>query len=438
MVNSARPLSVSELNRQVRHLLETRYGNVCVEGEISNFKASQAGHWYFTLKDNQAEVSCAIFRGQNQRLSQPADGTLVRLEGRISLYEVRGQYQLIANAMESAGAGALMQAFEKLKDKLRREGLFDEARKRPIPLAPQRVAVITSSKGAALQDIISVFGQRAPATEIIVIPSPVQGSEAVPALRQALERAHSADIGIDCIVIGRGGGSIEDLWAFNDEALARDIAASPLPVISAVGHETDFTIADFVADKRAETPTAAAALLSEYAQRQLASTQQLKHRLALLGRQLLAQHASNLALLQQRLASPMAMLQSLMLRLDDTESVIQSHMKDKINSSQHRLAQFQAQLHHPADTLKLWGTRLTALQDRLVLCAPRAKTLNPRLNALEQQLNALNPKQVLNRGYAMIWDESNTLVRDHQRVSPGQRLKVQVRSGKFPVKVQPK
>ncbi|MEL7044447.1 MAG: exodeoxyribonuclease VII large subunit, partial [Pseudomonadota bacterium] len=262
-------LSPSALNRRVRTLLESHFDFVWVEGEVSNFARPSSGHWYFSLKDDSAQVRCAMFRNRNARLRYtPANGDQIRLRARVSLYEGRGEFQLIGEFLEPAGAGALQARFDALRDRLRAEGLFDSARKRPLPRHVSHLAVVTSPTGAALQDILQVLERRNPGIQITVLASPVQGERAPEQLRAAVARANRlakerADCDFDALIVARGGGSLEDLWAFNDEALAREIVASELPVVVGVGHEVDVTIADFAADLRAPTPSAAAEILSE-------------------------------------------------------------------------------------------------------------------------------------------------------------------------------
>src|SRR5690625_2927780 len=254
-------LSVSQLNRRSKQILETHLPLVWVEGEVSNLSRPSSGHWYFTLKDDQAQVRCAMFRNRNQLVRfNPAQGQQLLLRARVSLYEGRGDYQLIVEHMEEAGFGALQRAFEELKTRLSQEGLFASERKRPLPTLPKHIGVITSPTGAAIRDILSVLKRRFPAVPVTVLPVPVQGKEAAPAIVSALDLANRSEL-FDVLILARGGGSLEDLWPFNEEAVARAIYASRTPVVSAVGHEVDFSIADFVADVRAPTPSAAAELV---------------------------------------------------------------------------------------------------------------------------------------------------------------------------------
>ncbi len=271
-------LSVAEITRNIRFLLEQGFTNVWVEGEISNFKNHSSGHMYFSLKDDQAQLGCVMFQRENAVLSfEPADGTQVVCFGRISVYSQRGQYQLYVERMEPKGLGALQLKFQKLQQKLREEALFDDARKRPIPYLARRIALVTSQDGAALQDILNVLDRRFSSANILICPVPVQGAQAAPEIAAMIDYLNSSGLA-DVMILARGGGSLEDLWAFNEEEVARSIYNSLIPVISAVGHETDFTIADFVADLRAPTPSAAAELVMPRREDLLARIAELKSR----------------------------------------------------------------------------------------------------------------------------------------------------------------
>src|ERR1700682_4135976 len=285
------PLSVSELTGMIRGELERRFSSVWVEGEISNFRAHGSGHWYFTLKDEGAQLRAACYRSSNQRIRfRPEDGLQVRARGRLSLYEPKGEYQLIVEALEPVGAGALQLAFEQTKARLQAEGLFAAGLKRPIPMLPRRVGVITSPSGAAIRDILNVISRRTRTVHVLFAAARVQGDGAAHEIVRAIRflndfhvravRDGNPDAGIDVMIVGRGGGSIEDLWAFNEEAVARAIRASAIPVISAVGHETDFTIADFAADKRAATPSAAAELVAAHEEQLCSQLESLSGNLA--------------------------------------------------------------------------------------------------------------------------------------------------------------
>ena len=271
--------SISELTKQIRSLLETSYAEVWVAGEISNFKAHTNGHFYFTLKDDKAQINAVMFRGSNSRLAfRPEDGMKVVCHGRLTVYEARGQYQIVVDHIEPKGIGALQMAFEQLKKKLGKEGLFEAARKRPLPFLPKKIGVVTSPTGAAIRDILNILRRRHPGVAVLLVPVKVQGDGAKEEIAEAIGLLNARE-DIDVMIVGRGGGSIEDLWAFNEEIVARAIFSSKIPVISAVGHEIDFTIADFTADVRAPTPSAAAELVVPRKQDLEASLQNMRERL---------------------------------------------------------------------------------------------------------------------------------------------------------------
>ncbi|MDJ0877230.1 MAG: exodeoxyribonuclease VII large subunit, partial [Halieaceae bacterium] len=406
-------LTVSQLNRLAKRLLESHFDFLWIEGELSNLATPASGHWYFTLKDDRAQVRCAMFRNRNQRLRmRPQNGQLVRMRARVSLYEGRGEFQLIVEHLEDAGAGALQRAFEELKLKLQNEGLFDAHRKRALPPAPQHIAIISSRTGAAVRDIITVFRRRFPAIHLSLLPVAVQGLEAPPQIVAALDIAYDIE-SLDAIIVARGGGSAEDLAAFNDEALARKIVDSPVPVVSAVGHEIDFTIADFVADKRAPTPSAAAEMLSpdqrELAARLLAMEQalarQLRRQLQLLQAQLMG--------LRGRLRHPGERLREQAQRLDDLELHLKRALKLELQQRQHRLGVLASRLRgqSPADLLRQLGTETAHLATR----ARRALGVQldrqrHALALLETRLTAISPQQTLERGYAIVLDSEGALV----------------------------
>lgn len=350
-------LRVSDLNRRVKQLLESQFSAVWVEGELSNLTKAASGHWYFTLKDAEAQVRCAMFRSRASLIRVAIrPGDMVRVRGRVSLYEGRGDFQLIVDQLEPAGAGALQAAFEALKQKLAAQGMLDSARKRPLPVHARRVAVITSPTGAAVRDILTVLARRAPQLAVDIFPSPVQGGEAAPGIVAALahlERLLQQGQRYDAVVVGRGGGSMEDLWAFNEESVARAIAACSIPVVSAVGHEIDFTIADFVADIRAPTPSAAAELLSPDNQELLLALHQTRQRLVRAMQQRLSQAGETLLWLRRSLRHPGDRLREQMQRLDDLEQQLHRAMGRRLQLEEQRLARAAALLHSlsPLSTL---------------------------------------------------------------------------------------
>jgi exodeoxyribonuclease VII large subunit len=326
--------SVSRLNREVRSLLESGIGQLWVEGELSNLSRPTSGHWYFSLKDLDAQVRCAMFRTRNSRIAfAPREGQLVLARGRVSLYEPRGDYQLLVEQLEDAGLGALQRAYEELRARLAAEGLFAPERKRALPAAPRRIGVITSPSGAAIRDILHILARRFPAAAVIVYGVPVQGAAAAPAIVAALELANTR-AECDVLILARGGGSLEDLWAFNDERVARAIHRAQLPVVTGIGHEIDFTIADFVADVRAPTPSGAAELVVPDVRGWLQRLAQLQARFAAAARRTLQGERARLTALQLRLQSshPGARLRSLSQRLDELETRMQFALQTQLSA----------------------------------------------------------------------------------------------------------
>jgi exodeoxyribonuclease VII large subunit len=392
--------TVSALNRYIRTALETDYRlkDLVVAGEISNISRPASGHLYFTLKDQSATLRCVMWKGQAARLVyRPRDGDRVQAHGAIGVYEAGGQYQLYADWIQADGQGDLFRQFTALKAKLEAEGLFDESRKRPIPAQPRRLALVTSPTGAALRDMINVIRRRWPALEVILCPTPVQGDEAPPQIVSAIAAANS--LKPDLIIVARGGGSIEDLWAFNDENVVRAIAASESPLISGVGHETDFTLADFAADLRAPTPSAAAELATPNRLELLASLRDLTERLA--GALQSAARERRWALAERTAAlrglSPRAQLANSRQRLDDLTLRAATVLRHQLEISRHRVG------------------------------------------GLNHQLAALNPLAILQRGYAVVTRAGATeVIRSPNQVAPGEQLDVRVSEGQFGVIVEPR
>ena len=437
-------MTVSQLNRQAKSLLESHFGFVWVEGEISNFACPSSGHWYFSLKDGNAQVRCAMFRNRNQRVRfTPGNGDAIRLRCRVSLYEGRGEFQLIVEHLEHAGAGALQVAFEKLKASLLAEGLFDPQRKQDLPESVSHLGVITSPSGAAVHDILTVLRRRCPAIEVSLLPVPVQGNEAAQQIASAIERANrwqqDGRIQLDALIVGRGGGSLEDLWAFNEEVVARAIAASVLPVISAVGHEVDFSIADMVADHRAATPSAAAELLSpdqrEWQQRLLTYESDL---LRLVQRRV-SSAANNLKHLRQRLQHPGAQLREQAQRLDDMEQRLLLAQRNLLRRRANELALLNSRLnaHNPLATLRQLmqdgqqrGKRLQVAMEQ------QLQRSHHRLAHLAQMLDSLSPLATLQRGYAIVTDSAGNVVRHAADVSIGQQVQARLGQGRLGLKVE--
>jgi len=402
-----RPLTVSQLTNSIRIALESRFISVWVEGEISNFKDHSSGHWYFTLKDENAQLRAKCFRSTNTRIRfRPANGLKVRARGKLSVYAPRGEYELVVDALDPVGAGALRIAFEQLRDRLQKEGLFAKELKRPLPVFPRRVGVVTSPTGAAIRDILNVISRRTRTVHVLFSPAKVQGESAGPdiarAIRwinlyheQALREGRQADL-VDVLIVGRGGGSTEDLWAFNQEEVARAIRKSAIPVISAVGHETDFTIADFAADLRAATPSAAAEIVA-------AREDQICSALDNMGRQLVR----------------LTRYQIVHLRARVQEQAL-SHAFDEVKS---RLAKARARLDSATNACDtIIDAKVQDGRERLALAAA--------------SLDALSPLGVLQRGYAIAQDASGKLVSDAATMKPGDEVTVRLAKGKLGTRIE--
>ena len=430
-------LTVAQLNQAVSQLLAQRFPLIWVTGEISNFTQAASGHWYFTLKDSQAAVRTVMFRSRAQAVAfSPRAGDKVDVQARVSLYEPRGDFQIQAEAMRPAGQGNLYEAFLRLKEKLAAQGLFDPDRKRPLAALPRAIGVVTSLQAAALRDVLTALGRRAPHVPVIIYPAPVQGADAAPRLAEALALAN-ARREVDTLLLVRGGGSIEDLWSFNDETLAYAIIDSAIPVVSGVGHETDFTIADFVADLRAPTPTAAA---------ELAATplSQWQGRLAQLAQGLARAQARRIERAAQRLDRAAAQLVSPAQRL--------AQRQERLRGVIHRLS---GVLHRPMGNRQ---ARLELLRTRLVHRGPdlrRARDETARsaasmaqsarrllaakaqaLASLQARLRSLDPQQTLSRGYAIAHDAHGAIVRDARVLKQGQGLHLRFASGGAEVEVR--
>ena len=434
---SAETLSVSQLNARARSLLEEVFPRVWVEGELSNLARPSSGHLYFSLKDSKAQIRCAFFRQHASRVRLTLrDGLQVKVRGRVSLYEGRGDYQLIVDALETAGDGALRQAFEALKARLEQEGLFAQSRKQALPAFPRRIGVITSASGAAVRDIISVFRRRAPFVELTIVPSAVQGNEAAGQLVQALQLADRA--GFDALIISRGGGSLEDLWPFNEESVARAVAACSTPIVSAVGHETDVSICDFVADLRAPTPSAAAEQLSPDSAGLLRQFQQLQQQLHSRLRQRLERDRLRLHSLQQRLRHPGERLAQQAQRLDELELRLKRALQQTHTHQHTRLERLQARLQqqHPGRRLDLLRQQLQHLQQRLPRSMQqRLQQERQQLARLGQNLNLVSPLATLGRGYSILLDQQGRAIREADQVSSGQHLQARLAKGQLNLQV---
>ena len=388
-------LTVSQISSQIRNCLESNFSSIWIKGEISNFIAHSSGHWYFSLKDDSAQIKAVMFRGQNQKLSfRPERGEEILVRGQISVYPPRGDYQVLCYDMEVVGSGLLQKQFEQIKKKLQSEGLFDSSRKKALPLFPKHIGLITSPTGAAVRDILQILNRRFKAVKVTLIPALVQGDQAPSSLLNALSL--SQKLSLDVIIIGRGGGSTEDLWAFNDETLARAIASHPIPIISAVGHEIDFTICDFIADLRAPTPSAAAELVVQ-------NVEDLLEKIAHLKKQL---------------------CQNLNLKI--------SFFKDKLLS-------LEKALIHPKRYIQDFSQRLDELSLRLNHSFQQFFEIKTQqVSHLEKVLLALNPKQIMERGFSIVTNQKGEPVFDTKELKIKEILNIDFFKGSVKAEVKQK
>lgn len=408
-------LTVGQLNKLIRRQLETEFSALWLKGEISNFKSHPSGHFYFSLKDKDAQISAVMFRGYNSQLRfRPEDGMEVVVRGKITVYEPRGNYQIMCESMEPVGAGALQKAFEQLKRKLEGEGLFDQSRKRPIPAVPKHIAIVTSPSGAAIRDMLNVLSRRYKAARITLVPATVQGARAAGEIVKAIQLANSLS-DVDVLIVGRGGGSIEDMWCFNEEVVARAIVASRVPVISAVGHEIDFTIADFVADLRAPTPSAAAELVAKNADELATSIRRLERNLVGAMRARFSRMVDRVRSTQRLLVDPRRRIEDAILRCDDLIERLERAVFDSIDKTQMLVEMTEERLE----------TRL-----RRRLDAAKAKFV--RTAAM---LDGLSPLRVLDRGYALVTLENRALT-DSSNAKPGDTLSIRLAKGEVEATVK--
>ncbi len=432
--------TVSALSREIRDHLETRFTLVWVSGEVSNLRLPLSGHYYFTLKDAGAQLRAVFFRGNHQHLRyKPQEGNQVLCRGRITVYEPRGDYQLIVDYMEPLGLGALAQAFEALKTRLQAEGLFEAALKKPLPFLPRRLALVTSPTGAVVRDFLRLLRQRYANLEVLVYPVKVQGVEAAGEIAAALDDL-GAYPGVEVIVLARGGGSLEDLWAFNEEVVARAIHRCPVPVVSAVGHEVDFTIADFVADVRAPTPSAAVELV-------VPDKAELLRRLGRLGGSLyrswlrhLAASRQELALTARRLPDLRRRLTDWRLKVDDRgEALVRRRQRFLADREQRlRLARSRLVLLSPRRTVSLTRSHLEQVAQRLLTGWRQARQARLRhLTYCQSHLNKLDPLAILARGYAVASRlPEETIIRDAREAPPGTQVRVRVARGRLDCEVR--
>lgn len=436
--SNSQVLSVSQLNARVKQLLEVSFGRVRIAGELSSFTRASSGHWYFDLKDEQSQVRCAMFKSQSARVKfSPKEGDFVQLQAQVSLYSQRGAYQLIVQSMQETGEGALWQAFVELKQKLQQQGLFDAKHKRPIT-AVSKVGLVTSATGAALQDILTVLQRRCPLIDVFIYPTAVQGKGASEQIIAAIELANQQHK-VDALIVGRGGGSIEDLWCFNDEALAQAIFASKLPIISAVGHATDTSISDLVADLCAPTPSAAAELISpdwQIWQRDLSSARsQLMQAMV----QQIAQKRERMQHLMARLRHPKQRLHSLMQHNDQLTLRLHQAMLKRLKQSKHQwaLLQHELLLQQPKERLLRQRNQLQLLLVRLKQSMQKIK--HNKRNQLAQQANllqSLSPLNVMARGYALALDKEHNALTSVKQIAVEQTLYVRLQDGEITANVQ--
>lgn len=425
-------LTVSALNNQVKYLLENQLPAIWVEGEISNLSVPSSGHWYFTLKDKNAQIRAAMFRGRNRGVRFiPKNGLQVLVKGKVSLYAPRGDYQLIVDAMEEAGEGALRRAFEALKLKLSDQGLFDDERKKALPELPQQVGIITSGTGAAFRDMVHVLKRRFPALPILLFPVPVQGEEAAPAIVQAIAKANELK-NCDVLIVGRGGGSLEDLWAFNEEQVALAIAASKIPVVSAVGHQTDFTIADFVADLRAPTPSAAAELISPDQTEWLQTLASYEDYFESKMLQIISQFQQQVIHLSKRLRNPSRELEEAAQKIDQLEIRLKKSIHFKLDVNKERLSSSSIRLfnQNPRKALPTFNHTIASLTQRLTHAQNRLiENKQLKFTSLAQRLDSISPLQTIARGYSITRDANNKLVSTCDQVTKDDVLSIQVKDG---------
>ena len=437
---SARVLSVAELTRAIRGTLETKFGAVWVQGEVSNYKLHPSGHQYFTLKDQRAAISCVVFRNTLPPSAKPiSDGAQVQVYGQITVFEARGQYQLSVQIIQPRGLGILQAKFEALKRKLEAEGLFEPARKRPLPKFPRRIGIVTSPSGAAIRDMLNVLKRRAPALQVLISPVRVQGtgaaSEIAVALRE-LTRPNEQWEPLDLVVITRGGGSIEDLWEFNEEIVARAIYDSPIPVVSAVGHEIDFTIADFVADLRAPTPSAAAELIVPDAGELLRRVAELASCLERNLRSFISQSRTRLRFLSERtlVREPATRLRDAQQRVDLAREALGRMLGRFVPDARAKLATHLRALHshNPARELANSRRKLDELERRFSAAPSRlVQVQRQRFTKAEAMLRVLGPDATLRRGYSITTDASGTVISSITQVRIGKRVRTRLADGSF-------
>ncbi len=420
--------TVEQINNQLRSLIEGNIGTVWIQAEISNFKPHSSGHFYFSLKDSKSQISAMMFRGFNSKLKfKPHDGLEVIVRGKITVYEPRGTYSIACETMEPVGAGALQKQFEQLKEKLKNEGLFSPDRKKEIPHYPKKIAIVTSPTGAAIQDILNILNRRAKNIEVIVVPAIVQGAAAAASLIAGFESAER--LNPDVIIIGRGGGSIEDMWCFNDETLARKIANSKIPVISAVGHEIDFTICDFVADLRAPTPSAAAELVAKSSAEVIQRLMQLHKLLFNALQKIFNNKKQKLVIAAHRLADPQKKLQDFSLRNDDLYTRLETAIDHKLISLKKDIQVLRSKMVSPEHAIKNKKIRLQKNDERLNLTIKHfIQTKDHKIKNMMSLLDSFSPLKVVDRGYS-IAKIKDKVIKSVKQVKKGDEVTIRMTDG---------
>lgn len=440
--NTQEIISVSEINRRAKSILEENFPLVWIQGEVSNFFSAASGHWYFSLKDESSEIRCAMFANKSHRITfEPKDGDHLVLNGTLSIFEGRGQYQIIVEHIELAGEGALLKAFEELKKKLLTEGLFDDSLKKKLPSYPRNIAVVTSPDGAVIQDIINVLSRRSPFFNLTVVPTLVQGEKAAPLICKALNKASNLE-NIDLIILARGGGSIEDLWAFNNEEVARSIVNCPIPLVSAIGHETDFTISDFVADIRAPTPSIAAEIISQpYSELKETLEGYQSYLLKSFESQFDSQR-TRITNLIKRIRHPGDKLREIGQKVDYLETALiqEMHQKVSFKKNQLNLTQLSLQQNSPQNKVKETKVYLqNASKDLLKAFKLKIERKRKLLGELVATIEAVSPLSVLGRGYSIISTEpEGKILSSSNQVKIGQTISAVLNKGSIKAEVKSK
>ena len=437
-------ISVGELNRSAKNLLENNFNNVSVIGEISNLSRPSSGHVYFTLKDEEGAIRCAMFKNRNINLNfRPKNGDQCLLKGQVSIYTARGDYQLIVKNIQPAGSGNLMQKFENLKKKLEAEGLFDGKNKLQVPVSPKHICVVTSSSTAAFQDIISTIKRRAPSSQISISEATVQGDNAhisiINALNRIMKFNENNENEIDVVVLTRGGGSIEDLWCFNNEELAREIHAFPIPTISGVGHEIDFTICDFVSDLRVPTPTASAEVVTEFNFNLLGRLKDLKIVIYKAVLNLTENLNQKIQLLKTKLKDPKALLREKSQKLDNIEILFQKYQQMILSNKKNLINDLNLELNHknPITKLNNMTGKVDAFSEKLnFMLNQKINNKKNDLDKLQKSINILNPLSILDRGYSIILNKKGSAIKSSIEVNKGENLKARLSKGTIDIEVK--